>query len=71
MQPHPLAALPPVTDQLDAHLGADQVDRPEAGQESIRGLPHPESDLLGKFQRGFEGDLTDKLGRRYPRLDRA
>ena len=69
MQPHPLAAFPAVADELDPHLGTDEVDRPETRDEGIRGLAHPERDLFGELERRFEGDLTRELRRRHAGLD--
>ena len=71
MQPHPLAALAPVADQLDAQLGADEVDRAEPGDERVGGHAHAERDLVGDLERRLERDLAVQLGRRRARLDGA
>ena len=69
MQPHPLAALAPVADQLDPQLGADEVDGAEPRDERVGGHPHAERDLVGDLERRLERDLAVQLGRRRARLD--
>ena len=69
MQPHPVAALTAVADELDAQLGAHQVDGAEPGDELIGRHPHAERDLVGDLERRLERDLAVQLGRWRARLD--
>jgi hypothetical protein len=71
MQPHSLAALAPVSGQLDPQLGADQIEGAEPGDERVGRHPHAERHLVGDLERGLEPDLAVQLGRRHARFDGA
>ncbi|KJL42025.1 hypothetical protein RS81_01181 [Microbacterium terrae] len=69
MQPHPLAALAPVSHQFDAQLGAHQVERAEAGDEVVGGATCAEGHLVGDLEGRLERDLAVEVGRRGARPD--
>ena len=71
MQPHPLAALTPVSGQLHPQLGADQIECAEPGDERVGGHPHAERHLVGDLERRLEPDLAVQFGRGHAGLDGA